>query len=80
MPWLEDQLRALVDQECAEEWEVVVVDNGSTDESADGGPDVGRPAPGRPVDRRVPHPGAGRGPECRRASGRRRPPGLLRRR
>jgi glycosyltransferase involved in cell wall biosynthesis len=33
MPWLEDQLRALVDQECAGEWEVLVVDNGSTDES-----------------------------------------------
>ncbi len=34
MPWLEDQLRALVDQECAEAWEVVVADNGSTDEGA----------------------------------------------
>jgi cellulose synthase/poly-beta-1,6-N-acetylglucosamine synthase-like glycosyltransferase len=27
---LEDQLRALVDQECSEEWEVVLADNGST--------------------------------------------------
>lgn len=33
MPWLEHQLRALVDQECAEPWEVIVADNGSTDQS-----------------------------------------------
>jgi glycosyltransferase involved in cell wall biosynthesis len=33
MPWLDDQLRALVAQECSEPWEVVVADNGSTDES-----------------------------------------------
>jgi glycosyltransferase involved in cell wall biosynthesis len=33
MPWLDEQLRALVDQECSEPWEVVVADNGSTDES-----------------------------------------------
>jgi glycosyltransferase involved in cell wall biosynthesis len=33
MPWLEDQLRALVDQECAEAWEVIIADNGSTDDS-----------------------------------------------
>lgn len=33
MPWLEHQLRALVDQECAEPWEVIVADNGSTDDS-----------------------------------------------
>ncbi len=34
MPWLEDQLRALVDQQCDVEWEVVIADNGSTDRSA----------------------------------------------
>ncbi len=34
MPWLEEQLQALTDQECAEDWEVVVADNGSTDDSA----------------------------------------------
>lgn len=34
MPWLEAQLQALVDQECDQQWEVVVVDNGSTDTSA----------------------------------------------
>jgi glycosyltransferase involved in cell wall biosynthesis len=33
MPWLEQQLRALVEQECEEPWEVVVADNNSTDES-----------------------------------------------
>jgi GT2 family glycosyltransferase len=33
MPWLEDQLRALADQECDDEWEVVIADNGSTDQS-----------------------------------------------
>lgn len=33
MPWLELQLRALAEQECQEPWEVVVVDNNSTDES-----------------------------------------------
>jgi glycosyltransferase involved in cell wall biosynthesis len=32
---LEDQLRALVDQECSEEWEVVLADNGSTDGSVE---------------------------------------------
>ena len=31
MPWLEEQLQALADQECDEQWEVVVADNGSTD-------------------------------------------------
>jgi glycosyltransferase involved in cell wall biosynthesis len=35
MPWLEDQLRALADQECDDEWEVVIADNGSTDQSRD---------------------------------------------
>ncbi len=34
MPWLEQQLRALSEQECHEPWEVVVVDNNSTDESS----------------------------------------------
>ncbi len=34
LPWLDDQLAALAAQECASEWEVVVADNGSTDESA----------------------------------------------
>jgi len=33
MPWLEQQLRALSVQRCEEPWEVVVADNGSTDES-----------------------------------------------
>ncbi len=33
MPWLEDQLRALAAQKCDEPWEVMVVDNGSTDGS-----------------------------------------------
>jgi len=34
MPWLEEQLRAVLDQQCEETWEVVVSNNGSTDESA----------------------------------------------
>lgn len=33
MPWLEQQLQALAEQQCDEPWEVVVADNGSTDES-----------------------------------------------
>ena len=33
MPWLEQQLGALVAQDCPEAWEVVIADNGSTDES-----------------------------------------------
>ena len=33
MPWLEQQLRALSEQQCHEPWEVIVADNGSTDES-----------------------------------------------
>ena len=33
MPWLEQQLRALAEQECHEPWEVVVADNNSTDGS-----------------------------------------------
>jgi glycosyltransferase involved in cell wall biosynthesis len=33
LPWLDEQLRALVEQECSEPWEVVVADNGSTDET-----------------------------------------------
>ncbi len=33
LPWLEQQLRALAEQQCHEPWEVVVADNGSTDES-----------------------------------------------
>jgi glycosyltransferase involved in cell wall biosynthesis len=33
MPWLEQQLRALTEQECEEPWELVVADNNSTDES-----------------------------------------------
>ena len=33
MPWLEEQLQALAEQQCNEPWEVVVADNGSTDES-----------------------------------------------
>jgi glycosyltransferase involved in cell wall biosynthesis len=37
-PWLEDQIRALVDQEYEGEWELVVADNGSTDDS----PEVAR--------------------------------------
>ena len=33
MPWLDEQLRALAQQQCDEPWEVVVADNGSTDKS-----------------------------------------------
>jgi glycosyltransferase involved in cell wall biosynthesis len=33
MPWLEEQLQAVVHQRCEEAWEVVVSDNGSTDQS-----------------------------------------------
>ena len=33
MPWLEEQLRALCEQRCMSQWEVVVADNGSTDAS-----------------------------------------------
>ena len=33
MPWLEHQLGALVAQQAAEEWEIVVADNGSDDGS-----------------------------------------------
>jgi GT2 family glycosyltransferase len=33
MPWLEQQLRSLVEQQCDVPWEVVVADNNSTDES-----------------------------------------------
>ena len=33
MPWLEEQLRALTEQQCAKPWEVIVVDNNSTDEA-----------------------------------------------
>ena len=33
MPFLEEQLRALAEQECHEPWEIIVADNNSTDES-----------------------------------------------
>jgi len=33
MPWLEEQIQALAGQECDMAWEVVIADNGSTDES-----------------------------------------------
>jgi glycosyltransferase involved in cell wall biosynthesis len=33
MPWLEEQVNALVAQVCPEEWEVILADNGSTDGS-----------------------------------------------
>lgn len=33
MPWLEEELRALAEQVCQEPWEIIVVDNNSTDES-----------------------------------------------
>ena len=33
MPWLETQLRALLEQECDEPWEVIVAENNSTDQS-----------------------------------------------
>ena len=35
MPWLEEQLRAISQQQCSSEWEVVVADNGSTDSGPD---------------------------------------------
>jgi glycosyltransferase involved in cell wall biosynthesis len=35
MPWLEEQLHALVAQECDEPWEVILADNGSTDGTQD---------------------------------------------
>jgi glycosyltransferase involved in cell wall biosynthesis len=35
MPWLEAQLRAIIDQKCDSPWELVVADNGSTDGSAE---------------------------------------------
>jgi glycosyltransferase involved in cell wall biosynthesis len=31
MPWLEEQLGALISQQCAEEWELIIADNGSSD-------------------------------------------------
>jgi glycosyltransferase involved in cell wall biosynthesis len=33
MPWLDEQLRAVSEQQCRDEWEVLVADNGSTDSS-----------------------------------------------
>jgi glycosyltransferase involved in cell wall biosynthesis len=33
LPWLEEQLQAILQQDCRDEWEVVVADNGSTDAS-----------------------------------------------
>jgi GT2 family glycosyltransferase len=33
MPWLDEQLTAVSEQQCSGEWEVVVADNGSTDSS-----------------------------------------------
>ncbi len=33
-PWLEDQIRALVEQEYPDPWELIICDNGSTDDSA----------------------------------------------
>jgi glycosyltransferase involved in cell wall biosynthesis len=33
MPWLEHQLQALVDQDYDDRWEIIVADNGSTDQS-----------------------------------------------
>jgi cellulose synthase/poly-beta-1,6-N-acetylglucosamine synthase-like glycosyltransferase len=35
MPWLAVQLQALVDQQCVDEFEILVVDNGSIDRSAE---------------------------------------------
>ncbi len=43
MPWLEQQLRALAEQDCDEPWEVIVANNNSTDESGVGGTGVGQP-------------------------------------
>ena len=31
MPWLEEQFHALVNQQCPEEWELIIADNGSSD-------------------------------------------------
>jgi glycosyltransferase involved in cell wall biosynthesis len=33
MPWLEEQLRAIIEQDCDEPWEVIVANNNSTDGS-----------------------------------------------
>jgi glycosyltransferase involved in cell wall biosynthesis len=33
MPWLEEQLRAIVEQDCDEPWEIIVANNNSTDGS-----------------------------------------------
>ena len=35
LPWLREQLGALVNQVCADDWEVIVADNGSTDRSVE---------------------------------------------
>jgi glycosyltransferase involved in cell wall biosynthesis len=35
LPWLDEQMKALFDQQCCYPWEVIVADNGSTDRSAD---------------------------------------------
>lgn len=71
MPWLELQLRALAEQECYEPWEVVVVDNRSTDESRSVAQDwVNRSPRFRLVDAsRVRGPGAARNVGVRATQG-----------
>ncbi len=68
MPWLEEQLRALAAQQCAEPWEVVVADNGSDRRQRRGGPRDGPTGhDDRPRGRRLGRPRAGGGPQRRRA-------------
>lgn len=71
LPWLEDQLKALVAQQCRQTWEVIVADNVSTDLSVSvvqGFADLGHPV--RFVDASAVHgPAAARNAGVRAAAG-----------
>ena len=71
MPWLEEQLRALTEQECPVPWEVVVADNNSTDGSRSVAEEwIGRCGVVRLVDAsKVRGPGATRNAGVREAQG-----------